>query len=101
VRLLATRELIFEVTALDLGLHTEAGVLAFRKKLATETRANLPALPESLRVRAAEAVDDLDTMTPQLFLQALTTFELIHRVISHTILYFSQRRRTSFPRLHG
>ena len=40
----------------------------------------------------AEAVNYLDKMTPQLFLQALTTFELIHRVISHTILYFSQRR---------
>lgn len=34
----------------------------------------------------------LDTVTAQLFLQALTTFELVHRVISHTILYFSQRR---------
>jgi hypothetical protein len=92
VRLLATREAIFEVTALDLGLHTEAGVLAFRQKLATETRAKLPGFPESLRGRVGEAVDYLDTMTPQLFLQALTTFELIHRVISHTILYFSQRR---------
>jgi hypothetical protein len=37
-------------------------------------------------------VDYLDTMTPQLFLQALITFELIHRVISQTILYFAQRR---------
>jgi hypothetical protein len=34
----------------------------------------------------------LDTMTPQLLLQALTTFELIHRVMCHTIPYFSQRR---------
>jgi hypothetical protein len=92
VRLLATREVIFEVTALDLGLHTEAGVLAFKRKLAAETRAELAAFPESLRGKVAEAVDYLDTMTPQLFLQALTTFELIHRVISHTILYFSQRR---------
>jgi hypothetical protein len=92
VRLLATREAIFEVTALDLGLHTEEGVLAFRRKLAAETRAKLPAVPESLRWKVAEAVDYLDTMTPQLFLQALTTFELIHRVISHAILYFSQRR---------
>jgi hypothetical protein len=92
VRLLATREAIFEVTALDLGLHSEAGVLAFRQKLAAETRAKLPGFPESLRGRVGEAVDYLDTMTPQLFLQALTTFELIHRVISHTILYYSQRR---------
>ena len=92
VRLLATREAFFEVTALDLGLHTEAGVLAFRQKLAAETRAKLATFPEALRGRANEAVDYLDTMTPQLFLQALTTFELIHRVISHAILYFSQRR---------
>jgi hypothetical protein len=92
VCLLATREAFFEVTALDLGLHTEAGVLAFRQKLAAETRAKLPTFPEALRGRVGEAVDYLDTMTPQLFLQALTTFELIHRVISHAILYFSQRR---------
>jgi hypothetical protein len=92
VRLLAAREAIFAVTALDLGVHTEAGVVEFRQKLAAETRAKLPAFPESLRGRIAEAVDYLDTMTPQLFLQALATFELIHGVISHTILYFSQRR---------
>lgn len=91
VRLLATREVIFEVTALDLGLHTEAGVVAFRQKLAAETREKSSAFPEPLRARVAEAVDYLATMTPQLFLQALTTFELIHRVISHTILYFAQR----------
>jgi hypothetical protein len=97
VRLLATREVIFEVTALDLGLHTEAGILAFRQKLAAETRAKLPTFPEPLRGRVAEAVDCLDTMTPQLFLQALTTFELIHRVIRHAILYFSQRRPYELP----
>jgi hypothetical protein len=92
VRLLAAREALFEVTALDLGLHTEASVLAFRQKLAAETRAKLAAFPESLRGRVARAIEYLDTMTPQLFLQALTTFELIHRVICHAILYFSQRR---------
>jgi hypothetical protein len=80
------------VTALDLGLHTEAGVLAFRQRLAAETRAKLPTFPEPLRGTVTETVDYLDTMAPQLFLQALATFELIHRVISHAILYFSQRR---------
>jgi hypothetical protein len=92
IRLLATREAIFEVTAIDLGLHTEAGVLAYRRKLAAETRGRLAAFPEPLRATVSAAVDYLDTMAPQLFLQALTTFELIHRVISHTIRYFAQRR---------
>jgi hypothetical protein len=92
VRLLANREGLFEATVLDLGLHTEAGVLTFRQRLAAETRERLATFPEPLRETAAGAVDYLDSMPPQLFLQALTTFELIHRVISHTILYFSQRR---------
>jgi hypothetical protein len=91
-KLLANREALFEVTALDLGLHTEAGIVAYRQKLAAETRAKLPEFPEPMRAKVTEAVDYLDGITPQLFLQALTTFELVHRVISHSILYFSQRR---------
>jgi hypothetical protein len=91
VRILATRQAIFEVTAIDLGLHTEAGVLAFKQRLAQSTRAALVTFPEPLRLKVAAAVDFLDKMAPQLFIQALTTFELIHRIISHSILYFAQR----------
>jgi len=92
VRILATREAIFEATAIDLGLHTEAGVLAYKQRLAQDTRAALANFPEPLRSKVATAVGSLDNMAPQLFIQALTTFELIHRVISHSILFFAQRR---------
>jgi hypothetical protein len=92
VRILAAREGIFEVTAIDLSLHTEAGVLAYRQKLVQDNRAALTDFPEPLRSKVATAIESLDDMAPQLFIQAVTTFELIHRVISHLILFFAQRR---------
>src|SRR6516225_2476463 len=57
VRILATREAIFEVTAIDLGLHTEAGVLAYKQKLAKDTRAILATFPQPLRSKVASAID--------------------------------------------
>jgi len=92
VRLLANRHAIFEVTAIDLSLHTEAGVIAYRQKLAEETRAGLPNIPQPLRDKVAAAVDFFEKLTPQLFIQALTTFELVHRTICHSILFFAQGR---------
>jgi hypothetical protein len=92
VRLLANRHAIFEVAAIDLGLHTEAGIIAYRRKLADETREGLGKIPQPLRDKVAVSVDVLEQMTPQLFIQALTTFELVHRLICQSILFFAQRR---------
>jgi hypothetical protein len=92
VRILANRQAILEVTAIDLSLHTQAGILAYKDKLAKDNRTELANFPEPLRSKVAAAVDFLDDLTPQLFIQALTTFELIHRVICRSILYFAQRR---------
>jgi hypothetical protein len=92
VGLLANRHAIFEVTAIDLSLHTEAGVIAYRQKLARETRESLGNIPRPLRDEVEAAVDFLDQLTPQLFIQALTTFELVHRTISNSIPFFAQRR---------
>ena len=72
VRLLKTREALFEATAIDLGLHSEAGVLAYKQKLVAENREQLPEFPESLRSKVSAAVNYLDTMPAQLFIQALT-----------------------------
>jgi hypothetical protein len=92
VRIPANRQAIFEVTAIDLGLHTQADVLANKDKLTQDNRAELVNIPEPLRSKVAAAVDFLEGLAPPLFIQALTTFELIHRIICHSILYFAQRR---------
>jgi hypothetical protein len=67
VRILTTREAIFEVTAIDLSLHTEAGVLAYKERLAQHTRATLADFSEPLRSKVATAVESLNDMAPQLF----------------------------------
>lgn len=92
VRLLANRSVIFEVTAIDLSLHTEDGIIAYKRKLVSETRDGLEKIPQPLREQVSTAVDYLEKMTPQLLVQALTTFELVHRMICHSILFFAQRR---------
>jgi hypothetical protein len=92
VRLLINRCAFFEVTAIHLGLHTEVGIVAYKQKLVAESRQNLVKIPQPLRPRVTTAVDFLENITPQLFVQALTTFELVHRMISHSILFFAQRR---------
>ena len=92
VRILANRQAILEVTAIDLGLHTQAGILAYKDKLIQDNRTELVNFPEPLRSNVAASVDFLSKLTPQLFIQSLATFELIHRIICHSILYFAQRR---------
>jgi hypothetical protein len=92
VRLLVNRHAIFEVAAIDLGLHTEASIIAYRGKLVDETGDGLGKIPQPMRDKVAASIDVLKQMSPQLFIQALTTFELVHRLISHSILFFAQRR---------
>jgi hypothetical protein len=92
VRLIKDRDVIFEVTALDLGLHTEVGVLAFRQQLATQMLAQLPEIPESMRDKVVAAANYIPQITPQLFLQALVTFDVMHRVIGNSALFYSQRK---------
>jgi hypothetical protein len=53
VRLIKDRDAILEVTALDLALHTAAGVTAYQQQLAAEMQALLPQMPDAIRERVA------------------------------------------------
>jgi hypothetical protein len=92
VRLLKDRDAIFEVNAVDLGLHTVGGVAAYQQRLVAELNQRIPTFPEPIRQRVATAANYILQISAQLFLQALTTFDLMHRVIGNTSLYFSQRK---------
>lgn len=54
----------------------------------------LPTMPEALRERVAEASRYTTQIPAQLFLQALVTFDLMHRMIGYSALFFSQRNHT-------
>jgi hypothetical protein len=100
VRLIKDRDAIFEVTAVDLGLHTAVGVAAYQQKLAAEMQALLPQIPDAIREQVAAASNYIPQISAQLFLQALVTFDLIHRVIGHTTLFFSQRKPETLGKLN-
>jgi hypothetical protein len=100
VRLIKDRDVIFEVTAVDLGLHTAAGVAEYQQRLAAEMQEQLPQIPDSMRGRVAAASNYILQIPAQLFLQALATFDLIHRVIGHTALFFSQRKPYTLGKLN-
>jgi hypothetical protein len=92
VRLIKDRDAIFEVTAVDLELHTAADVAAYQQQLAADMQQLLPQIPDGIRERVAAASNYIGQIPAQLFLQALMTFDLMHRVIGHTALFFSQRK---------
>jgi hypothetical protein len=92
VTLLARNEVLFESTAIDLGLHTEQAVLEYKKQHGEEILAKVANFREDVRPEVEKASRQiLDTSVP-LYLQALTTFEVLHRLIGYMTMYFCQRR---------
>ena len=92
VRLIKDRDSIFEVNAVDFGLHTVGGVATYQQQLVAELNQRIPTFPQFIRQRVTTAANYIPQIPAQLFLQALTTFDLMHRVIGNTSLYFSQRK---------
>lgn len=100
VRLIKDRDAIFEVTALDLALHTAIGVADYQQRLVADMEQLIPTMPEVLRERVAEASRYITQIPAQLFLQALVTFDLMHRMIGHSALFFSQRKPYALGRFN-
>jgi hypothetical protein len=92
VNLLARNEVIFEATALDLGLHTEEGVKGYKKKLGDEMLAKVKNFDESVQAEVQKASEEIHKTSVPLFLQALTTFDVLHRLIGHMAMFYAQRR---------
>ena len=83
---------IFEATVIDLSLENQHGITEHKQKqseklLENPTPSHNPGLIESV----AGAADKLSGTPNQLYVQSCCTYELIHRVIQNTTLYFSLR----------
>jgi hypothetical protein len=91
VALLARNEALFEVSVVDLGMHNEAEVQAYKEKHGKEMLAKVSDFAEAVRPQIQKASEEILKMPVQLYLQALTTFELLHRLIGYMTMYFSQR----------
>jgi hypothetical protein len=91
VTLLARNEVVFEVTALDLGLHKEAAAREYQKKLGEGMLAKIRLFREDVRPEVKTASEYINKAPINLFLQALTTFDVLHRVIDRVTSFYAQR----------
>lgn len=92
VSMLASEEVLFEATAVDMSIHGAADVAAHKSAQATAmvkhlTDQHAPAIHAGV----ARLRERLEGMTAQLYVQSVVTFALIERVIQHGTLYYCQR----------
>jgi len=92
VTLLVRNEALFEITALDLGLHQENAVRDYKQKLGEQMLAKVANFREDVRPEVQAASEYILQAPLNLFLQALTTFDVLHRVIGHSTSFFAQRK---------
>jgi hypothetical protein len=75
-----------------LGLHQENAVREYQKKLGEQMLAKVANFREDVRPEVQAASDYILKPPVNLFLQALTTFDVLHHVISRATTFFSQRK---------
>lgn len=92
VGLLARNEVVFEVTVIDLSLHTQEGVAAYRDALIKGMSERVPLFNAETRAKIAAQLRELSATPLNLFLQTITLFETLHRIIHHVPFYYAQRR---------
>jgi hypothetical protein len=92
VSLVARNAAIFEVTILDLGLHTAEGVTAYKSALLRGMHQRAPRFNDETRPKIEALLDQLAATPLNLFLQTIALFETLHRVIDHVPTYFAQRQ---------
>lgn len=92
VGFLARNEVLFEVTVTDLGLQSEAYLLAYKKAHAQGMLERAHRFREPARQDVETACRQIQATSVPLYLQAITTFEVLQSIIAHVPLFFAQRR---------
>ena len=92
VTLLVRNEALFEATVVDLGLHQENALRDYQKKLGEQMLAKVPKFRADVQSEVKAASEYILKAPLNLFLQALTTFDVLHHVITKAPNFFAQRK---------
>jgi hypothetical protein len=101
VTMLAARDVLFEVSTIDLSLGTDAEIASHQAEQADRITAGItpkhgpPAVQLANNLRAR-----LEASPPQLYIQSVLTFSLIARVLDHSTMYYVQRRPMELGAFH-
>jgi len=92
IRLLAQYDMLFQVTAIDMNRQSNKQINSHIAMLAHNLTKNLTPQHQSGLVDGVNQLkEELKKLTPQLFVQAACTFELLYLIIQKVTLYYSQR----------
>lgn len=92
ISLLQRYEVILEIAAIDLGLHTQDEITAFKKRQADGVIVDIKAETNPEYARQLHQIrDTFNRMPNQLFLQSFIMFLLIPNVLKRMILYYARR----------
>jgi hypothetical protein len=92
IELLVRNEVLFEITAIDLGIQKRSDAEDHKKKHGEEMLARANRFREPDRGKVERASRQILTTSLPLYLQAIVTFEVLHKIINHVPLYFAQRQ---------
>jgi hypothetical protein len=94
-------DVLFEAVAIDLGLHTEAGIRQNQLGRAEAMTAELTDQHHKSLVDAIwKARKELEGYSLQLNIQSALIFELMRTILEHSTLYYSQRRPKELANFH-
>lgn len=93
---LALCELIMFATATDSGLNEPSLVLAHKQATVEDIRSNIPRMKfEGGRQGMTLLADQIEALSPQLYVQLVTQVNVVHDVINRSINFYVQRRPAS------
>jgi hypothetical protein len=101
IPILRHHDVIFEIAAIDLGLHTEEGICRNQAGRAEGMTANLTEEHHQTLVDTVwKARRELESYSLQLNIQSAIIFELIRTVLEHGTLFYCQRRPEELANFH-
>jgi hypothetical protein len=101
VSILLNKSVIFEVAAIDMGLHSVEGIQEHQRNQASGITANLTTDHHpTVHRESAKLRKQLESLSPQLYVQSVLTFELIATVLKHATLYYVQRMPRELESFH-
>lgn len=90
---LASHELIMFATATDSGLNSPARVKAHQLASVEDIRSNIPRMKfDGGRIGMTLLADQLESLSPQLYVQLVTQVNLVYDVIARSINFYVQRK---------
>ena len=101
VTLLRKNEVLFEVVAIDLAMHSAEGIGAHKKNQEEGITVHLtPEFHPSVREGLWDLRRRLEQMPHQLYVQSVVVNDLVQTAIQHATLYFCQRRPEELGQFH-